>query len=91
MGRIPHQFWIKTRLDQQEEQILAAGRAVQALGVQVSEVTAQLRQLEMDTAGAPTLPAPPPGIHLSEWVIMASFIYLHPPPILVSHSNVELL
>lgn len=47
------------RLDQQDEQILATGRAVQALVAQVSEVTAQLQQLRSDISGAPTVPTPP--------------------------------
>ncbi len=44
-----------TRLDRQEEQMLVAGRAVQALVAQVSELTTQLQQLRM-----PTAPLPPP-------------------------------
>ncbi len=43
------------RLDRQEEQLLGAGRAVQALVAQVSELTTQLQQLRM-----PTVPLPPP-------------------------------
>lgn len=40
-------------MDQQEEQIMATGHAVEALVAQVSEVTAQLWQLRTETAGAP--------------------------------------
>ncbi len=43
------------QLDRQEEQMLVAGRAVQALVAQVSELTTQLQQLRM-----PTAPLPPP-------------------------------
>jgi hypothetical protein len=37
-----------TRMDQQEEQILATGRAVQALVTQVSELTTQFRQFKTE-------------------------------------------
>ncbi len=43
------------RLDRQDEQIFATGRAVQALVAQVSELTTQLQQLRM-----PAAPLPPP-------------------------------
>ncbi len=43
------------RMDQQEENMLNTGRAVQALVAQVSELTTQL-QLLRSTAAPPTLP-----------------------------------
>ncbi len=43
------------RLDRQDEQMFATGRAVQALVAQVSELTTQLQQLRM-----PAAPLPPP-------------------------------
>lgn len=47
---------------------MATGCAVQALVAQVSEVTAQLRQLKTDIAGAPSVPAPQPVPRPSERV-----------------------
>ncbi len=44
-----------TRMDRQEEQMLATGRAVQALVAQVSELTTQFQHLSL-----PTAPSPPP-------------------------------
>ncbi len=43
------------RMDRQDEQMLATGRAVQALVAQVSELTTQLQLLR-----TPTAPPPPP-------------------------------
>ncbi len=43
------------RMDRQEEQMFATGRAVQALVAQVSELTAQIQHLRM-----PAAPLPPP-------------------------------
>ncbi len=38
----------KIRMEQQEEQIMATGRAVQALVTQVSELTTQFRQFKIE-------------------------------------------
>ncbi len=51
-----------SRLDRQEEQMLATGRAVQALVAQVSELTTQIQQLRMPTAPLPP-PVPPALLH----------------------------
>lgn len=45
------------RMDRQDEQIGASGRAIQALVTQVSELTSQFQRLR-----APTAPAPPPPV-----------------------------
>ncbi|KAI2644601.1 Retrotransposon-derived protein PEG10 [Labeo rohita] len=47
------------RMDRQDEQMLATGRAVQALVVQVSELTNQLQQLRSPTLPSPSPPPPP--------------------------------
>ncbi|XDV37137.1 hypothetical protein PO909_006790 [Leuciscus waleckii] len=47
------------RMDRQDEQIGASGRAIQALVTQVSELTSQLQRLR-----GPTAPAPPPPVPL---------------------------
>ncbi len=43
-----------TRMEQQEEQIMATGRAVQALVTQVSELTTQFRQFKTESTQQPT-------------------------------------
>ncbi|KAL0148088.1 hypothetical protein M9458_056628, partial [Cirrhinus mrigala] len=50
-----------TRMERQEEQMMATGRAVQALVAQVSELTTQLQQLKVETASTqqPSMPDPP--------------------------------
>lgn len=48
--------------DHQEEQIVVTGHAVQALVVQVSELTTQLQQLRTNSAHAPTVPNPPSAV-----------------------------
>ncbi|KAL0172743.1 hypothetical protein M9458_033054 [Cirrhinus mrigala] len=47
------------RMDRQDEQMLATGRAVQALVAQVSEPTNQLQQLRSPAAPSPSPPPPP--------------------------------
>ncbi|KAI2645965.1 Transposon Tf2-6 polyprotein [Labeo rohita] len=47
------------RMDRQDEQMLATGRAVQALVAQVSELTNQLQQLRSPAAPSPSPPPPP--------------------------------
>ncbi len=75
-----------SRLDRQEEQMLATGRAVQALVVQVSELTTQIQQLRM-----PTAPLPPPVPWLF-WTaqLNASRGYRHRRHTTVSPTYVEL-
>ncbi|KAI2657474.1 Transposon Tf2-9 polyprotein [Labeo rohita] len=50
-----------TRMERQEEQMMATGRAVQALVAQVSELTTQLQQLKVETASTqqPSTSDPP--------------------------------
>ncbi|KAL0173848.1 hypothetical protein M9458_029816, partial [Cirrhinus mrigala] len=50
-----------TRMERQEEQMMATGRAVQALVAQVSELTTQLQQLKVETASTqqPLTSSPP--------------------------------
>lgn len=48
-----------SRFAQQEEQIMATGRAVQALVTQVSDLTTQVRQLKPESAQQPTALNPP--------------------------------
>ncbi len=47
------------RMEQQEEQIMATGRAVQALVTQVSELTTQFRQFKIESTQQPTALNPP--------------------------------
>ncbi len=49
----------KIRMEQQEEQIMATGRAVQALVTQVSELTTQFRQFKIEPTQQPTALNPP--------------------------------
>lgn len=60
------------RMERQEEQIFATGRAVQALVAQVSELTAQLQQMKTEAAASPTvpdsLPIPPISEHADRHV-----------------------
>ncbi|XP_056094883.1 uncharacterized protein LOC130073475 [Rhinichthys klamathensis goyatoka] len=48
------------RMDRQDEQIGASGRAIQALVAQVSELTSQIQRLR-----GPAVPAPPPPVPLA--------------------------
>lgn len=48
-----------TRMNRQEEQMVATGRAVQALVAQVSDLTAQFRQLRAESPGPSTAQPPP--------------------------------
>ncbi|KAL1276812.1 hypothetical protein QQF64_036435 [Cirrhinus molitorella] len=50
-----------TRMERQEEQMVATGHAVQALVLQVSELTTQLQQLKVGTALTPSSPTPSPS------------------------------
>ncbi len=52
------------RMDRQEEQMFATGRAVQALVAQVSELTTQIQHLRMPAAPPPppVSPAPPSSL-----------------------------
>ncbi len=54
------------RVERQEEQIFATGRAVQALVAQVSELTAQLQQMKTEAAASPTVPDSLPVPPISE-------------------------
>ncbi len=49
----------KIRMEQQQEQIMATGRAVQALVTQVSELTTQFRQFKIEPTQQPTALIPP--------------------------------
>lgn len=47
------------RMERQDEQIMATGRAVQALVAQVSELTNQLQKFKTESAHQPTVLNPP--------------------------------
>ncbi len=53
-----------TRMERQEDQMMATGRAVQALVTQVSELTTQFQQLKTETASLqhPPVPNPPASV-----------------------------
>ncbi len=57
-----------TRIERQEDQMMATGRAVQALVTQVSELTTQFQQLKTETASLQHPPAPNPPASVDQIV-----------------------
>ncbi len=55
-----------TRRERQEEQMMATGRAVQALVTQVSELTTQFQRLKVKTATAQQLPTSNPPVPVGQ-------------------------
>ncbi len=76
-----------TRMERQEDQMMATGRAVQVLVTQISELTTQLQQLKNETASIQYPPAPvdqiarsaeprlpPPAFYSGETQLCRSFL-----------------
>ncbi len=57
-----------THMERQEEQMMATGRAVQALVTQVSELTTQFQRLKVETASAQQPPTSNPPVSVDQTV-----------------------